>query len=141
MKRRLRVEELETRDCPAAGSRLIPLASGPGYNLSVNTFGRVAVMQVTQDEFDIWLDNDGDTEIADEALIMNRIYPVMGDVFDFGWKANERNFALLMRHRGDLPKRSSPRYWLAVSGLLLAGLICVAAPVVLVVWLVLRLTG
>jgi hypothetical protein len=67
--------------------------------------------------------------------------PVLGDLFDFGWKANERNFALLMRHRGDLPKQTTLQYWLAVSGLLVAGLVCVAAPIALVVWLVLRLNG
>ena len=85
MNRRLRVEELETRDCPAAGSRLIPLASGPGYSLSINSYGRVAVMNVTQDEFDTWVDNTGTPTVADEALITNRLYSAFGgaDPFDF----------------------------------------------------------
>lgn len=65
--------------------------------------------------------------------------PIVGDVFDFGWKANERNFELIAMHRGDLPRRTSPRYWLAVIGLLLVGLICVAAPIALVVWLIIEL--
>jgi hypothetical protein len=67
--------------------------------------------------------------------------PLVGDVFDFGWKANERNFELMAMHRGDLPRRSSPRYWLSVIGLVLVGLICVAAPIALFVWLILRLRG
>jgi hypothetical protein len=63
--------------------------------------------------------------------------PVLGDLFDFGWKANDRNFTLLVRHRGDLPQRTSIRYWLAVAGLLVLGLVCVAAPIALLAWLVL----
>jgi hypothetical protein len=66
--------------------------------------------------------------------------PVVGDVFDFGWKANERNFELMAIHRGDLPRRSAPiTYWFSVIGLLIVGLICVAVPIALVVWLILRL--
>lgn len=65
--------------------------------------------------------------------------PIVGDVFDFAWKANDRNFELLMRHRGDLPTRGQQLgYWLSVSGLLVLGLLCVLAPIALVVWLVYR---
>ena len=65
--------------------------------------------------------------------------PVVGDVFDFGWKANERNFELMAMHRGDLPRRSAPvTYWLSVVSLLLVGLLCVVAPIALVVWLIVR---
>jgi hypothetical protein len=60
--------------------------------------------------------------------------PIVGDIFDFGFKANDRNFDMLMRHRGDLPKRTSPRYWLAVTGLFAAGLACVVAPLALLIW-------
>jgi hypothetical protein len=67
--------------------------------------------------------------------------PIVGDAFDFVWKANERNFALLMRHRGDLPKRSSWMYWLASASLILIALACVVSPVVLIVWLALRYFG
>jgi hypothetical protein len=65
--------------------------------------------------------------------------PVVGDVFDFGWKANERNFDLMTLHRGDLPQRDAPiAYWFAVVGLLVVGLISAAMPIALVVWLVVR---
>jgi Domain of unknown function (DUF4112) len=67
--------------------------------------------------------------------------PIVGDVFDFGWKANDRNFTLLTRHRGDLPKRATLGYWLSVSGLLIAGSCCVLAPLALVIWLVLRVSA
>lgn len=65
--------------------------------------------------------------------------PIVGDVFDFGWKANERNFELLANHRGDVPHRSAPiTYWLSVIGLLVAALVLVAAPIALVIWLLLQ---
>jgi hypothetical protein len=64
--------------------------------------------------------------------------PIVGDVFDFGWKANDWNFELLQAHRGDLPPRATLRYWLSVGGLVIVGLCCVLAPIALVVWLVLR---
>jgi hypothetical protein len=65
--------------------------------------------------------------------------PIVGDVFDFGWKANERNFELMARHRGDSPKRGAPiAYWFSVIGLLVLGLICVGAPIALVVWLIVQ---
>jgi hypothetical protein len=41
-----------------------------------------------------------------------------------------------MAHRGDLPKRASIRYWLSIGALLVAGLVCVAAPIAFLVWLI-----
>ncbi len=64
--------------------------------------------------------------------------PIAGDVFDLMWKSNERNFALLKRHRGDVRAHESRMYAWSVAALLLAGLACVAAPIALVVWLVSR---
>jgi hypothetical protein len=61
--------------------------------------------------------------------------PVLGDAFDFAWKANERNFELLMRHRGDMPKRGSLSYWLSSLSLIVVAVVCVLAPVALLVWL------
>ena len=65
--------------------------------------------------------------------------PVVGDIFDFTFKANELNFELLMLHRGDLPKHGTVIYWLTASLFLLLGLVAVAAPIGLVVWCVLWL--
>jgi hypothetical protein len=64
--------------------------------------------------------------------------PVVGDAFDFVWKANERNFDLLMRHRGDVPKRSSLMYWLACAGLIVLALAAVVTPIVVLVWIALH---
>jgi len=65
--------------------------------------------------------------------------PIVGDAFDFVWKSNERNFALLMRHRGDLPRRPSLPQLLAAGALGLLGLISVLAPLALLTWLALSL--
>lgn len=64
--------------------------------------------------------------------------PIVGDVFDFGWKANDRNFQLLMTHRGDMPKRTTLGYWLRIGALLLLSVCLIAAPVALLLWLLLR---
>jgi uncharacterized protein YjeT (DUF2065 family) len=50
--------------------------------------------------------------------------PVLGDLFDIGWKANSRNLALLERHLGqpESTKRASRAVvWLTVAALLLLG--------------------
>lgn len=65
--------------------------------------------------------------------------PIVGDIFDFTWKANELNFELLMLHRGDLPKHGTLIYWLSATLFLLLGLGAVAAPIGLVIWGVLWL--
>ena len=83
MTRRFQVELLERRDCPAAGSTLIPIVSNATYTLSINTYGRVAEMQVSQAEFNIFANNNGNTTVANEALITKRLYAVLPDVFDF----------------------------------------------------------
>jgi hypothetical protein len=62
--------------------------------------------------------------------------PVVGDLFDLVWKANDRNFRLLQRHRAERSTRGSVLYWLGVSSLLVLGLACLIAPIVLVIWLV-----
>jgi hypothetical protein len=63
--------------------------------------------------------------------------PFLGDAFDVVWKANEKNFLLVQKHRRlGLPARMPKRYWAAVVGLVVLASICLAAPVVLVVWLV-----
>ena len=64
--------------------------------------------------------------------------PILGDAFDFVWKSNERNFALLMRHRGDLPKRLTLLQLLAAGALILLALLSVLAPLALLGWLAMR---
>jgi hypothetical protein len=61
--------------------------------------------------------------------------PVVGDLFDFAWKANNRNIALVERHAQE-ERTASPGDWLFV-GLTVACLLLMAViPVVLVGWLV-----
>ena len=68
--------------------------------------------------------------------------PIVGDVFDLVWKANDKNFALVQAHRlRERPARMPVRYWLAVFGLCLLAAACLLAPLVLVVWLFSRWFG
>jgi len=57
--------------------------------------------------------------------------PFVGDAFDFAFKANERNLALIERHHGD---PTSPATWgdrLVVSAVVLVVLACAALPLLL----------
>jgi hypothetical protein len=60
--------------------------------------------------------------------------PVFGDIFDIFWKANRRNYRLLVRHLGE-PRRHTWRDWGFL--LLLAGalMLVFSIPVLLIVWL------
>ena len=63
--------------------------------------------------------------------------PLIGDIFDIAWKANRRNYRLLVRHLA-APRRHTGWDWAFLVGLA-AGLgMIFAIPVVLVIWL---LTG
>jgi hypothetical protein len=65
--------------------------------------------------------------------------PVLGDLFDAGWKSNTRNLALLERHLGQ-PVSEKPAsrvvVWLTILGLVLLGIgaILVAAFLIRVVY-------
>ncbi len=61
--------------------------------------------------------------IAIDALIGT--IPILGDLFDFAWKANLRNLALLERYFDD-PRRTSVTSGLLVGGLILLVLAFVA---------------
>ena len=61
--------------------------------------------------------------------------PVIGDLFDAGWKSNSRNLALLERHLGnpESTKRASRAVvWLTVAALLLLGIGSIVVAVLLV---------
>ena len=66
--------------------------------------------------------------IAIDALL--GAVPVIGDIFDFAFKANEKNLALIERHRGDPSARASLGDWLVVSGVALVALAFALVPVV-----------
>lgn len=61
--------------------------------------------------------------------------PVVGDLFDAGWKSNSRNLALLERHLGtpESTKRASRAVvWLTVAALLLLGIGSIVVAVLLI---------
>ena len=61
--------------------------------------------------------------------------PVIGDLFDFAWKANDKNLALLEQYAYE-EKPASAHDWFFVVGLTLLLLIMAAVPLVLVGWLI-----
>ncbi len=63
--------------------------------------------------------------------------PVIGDLFDAAWQANQRNFRLVERHYDVRRKRRSLR-WMLAAFLVVAG-VGLVATLVLIVW-VIRLT-
>ena len=63
--------------------------------------------------------------------------PVIGDLFDAGWKANSRNLALLERHLGQptATKRASRAVvWGTVAALVLLGVAAAAVATLIVRW-------
>jgi hypothetical protein len=71
--------------------------------------------------------------VAIDALV--GLLPMAGDVFDFVWKANDRNIVLLERHAYE-HRRPSPSDWLFVSGMILLLLVIAAVPFLLAGWLI-----
>jgi hypothetical protein len=61
--------------------------------------------------------------------------PIVGDAFHVFWKANRRNYRLLMRERQE-PGRNSQRDWIFLTILLLAAIVVIAVPVGIGVWVV-----
>jgi hypothetical protein len=80
MKTRLKGEQLETRDCPATGSKLVPIGVGVDYTLSLNTYGRLATMQLAAPDWLAWA-NGAVTQAQVEAMTQ-RIYQYFPDQFD-----------------------------------------------------------
>lgn len=66
--------------------------------------------------------------------------PLLGDIFDGTFHANEKNLALLERHAGP-PRPVRVRDYLMVGGAILFAACCVVLPVLLVVLLVKALAG
>jgi hypothetical protein len=70
--------------------------------------------------------------VAIDALV--GLLPFAGDLFDFAWKANERNMALLERHAYE-ERRPSASDWLFVILLIALLLVVAVIPVLLAGWL------
>jgi hypothetical protein len=71
--------------------------------------------------------------VAIDALV--GLLPVAGDLFDFAWKANDRNLALLERFAYE-QRRPSAGDWLFVIGLITLLLVIAAVPFLLAGWLI-----
>ena len=54
--------------------------------------------------------------------------PLVGDAFDFAFKANEKNLELIERHRGDPTKPATWGDRLVVGAVVLAAVACAALP-------------
>lgn len=66
--------------------------------------------------------------------------PVAGDLFDFAWKANDMNMALLERHAYE-ERSAAAGDWLFVIGLMLLLLIVAAVPFVVLTWIIEAVSG
>jgi hypothetical protein len=60
--------------------------------------------------------------------------PVAGDVFHIVWKANRRNYLLLLREK-EQPGAGARRDWMFLAVLLFAVILAVAIPIGILIWL------
>jgi len=60
--------------------------------------------------------------------------PVAGDVFHIVWKANRRNYRLLIREKEE-PGANTGRDWMFLAVLLLAVIAAAVIPIVVLIWL------
>lgn len=70
--------------------------------------------------------------VAVDALV--GAVPLAGDLFDFAWKANVRNLALLERH-AEQEHRATPADWLFAACLTIAVVALAAIPFLIAGWL------
>ena len=64
--------------------------------------------------------------------------PVVGNLFDIGWKANRRNYALLTGAIA-APEKSAGKSWLFIAGVCAVLAVLMLAPIFLAAWLLLHL--
>ena len=76
--------------------------------------------------------------VAIDALV--GLLPIAGDAFDFAWKANDRNLALIERHAFEY-RRPSAGDWLFVIGLMALLVMIAAVPFLLAGWLISLASG
>lgn len=60
--------------------------------------------------------------------------PLIGDIFHVVWKANRRNYRLLLRER-EQPGAYRRRDWLFLAILLVAVIVVAALPIAILIWL------
>jgi hypothetical protein len=69
--------------------------------------------------------------VAIDALI--GVIPLVGDLFDFGWKANAKNLALLEQHLTQ-PQRRTKGDWIFVGLVIGVIALCALIPILLLAW-------
>ena len=69
---------------------------------------------------------------AIDALI--GVIPIAGDIFDFAWKSNLMNLALLERHAFEV-RHASPNDWLFVIAMIALVVVIAALPFLAAMWL------
>jgi hypothetical protein len=60
--------------------------------------------------------------------------PVAGDVFHIFWKANRRNYKLLIRER-EQPGANAKRDWIFLTVILFTAITAVVIPIVILIWI------
>jgi Domain of unknown function (DUF4112) len=60
--------------------------------------------------------------------------PVAGDIFHIAWKANRRNYRLLLREK-EQPGLNTKRDWMFLSVLLLMVIVAVGIPLGILIWI------
>ena len=66
--------------------------------------------------------------------------PVLGNLFDIGWRANRRNYALLTQATG-APEPRTATHWLFIAGICLLLAVILAVPVLLGGWVLVHLVA
>ena len=66
--------------------------------------------------------------------------PVAGDIFHIAWKANRRNYRLLLREK-EQPGLNTKRDWMFLSVLLLMVIVAVGIPLGILIWILQIRTG
>ena len=67
--------------------------------------------------------------------VVTGVVPLIGDVVDFAWKSNARNFALLERHAAEA-RPATTGDWLFVMGVLAVVFAIALVPLIVMYWLV-----
>ncbi|OUL18993.1 DUF4112 domain-containing protein [Nostoc sp. 106C] len=70
--------------------------------------------------------------------------PMLGDLFDFAWKANTLNIQLLEDHlKSPIPTKKADKWFILalVAGLLLIAIVLVVLPMIIIRWLWQALSG
>ena len=72
------------------------------------------------------------TNVAIEVVVGS--IPILGDMFDIAWRANRRNYALLVGSV-DEPRKHTLQSWLFLAGVCLVLAALVLLPMLLLTWL------